>query len=137
MGAIGGDITEITYNHPTLGSGVIFPKSDEDSEYDLGGLRSADDEGMVDGSGAMIDKMNRKRWSFGVAVAWDMNGREDLEKITEMAGHPVPADWTFSHINGTVYKGTGKPVGDYKGNGNQATFPLKVSGGGRAKKIVG
>ena len=135
--AVGGDITEITYNHPTLGTGVIFPKAAEDSTYDLGGLRSSDDDNMVDGGGNMIDQMNRRRWSFEVLVAWDMNGRQDLEKLTDLAASPVQSVWTFTHINGTVYGGTGKPVGDMQGNGNQATFTLKVGGGSLLKKIVG
>lgn len=134
--AVGGDILEITYNHPTLGSGVIFPKASEDSTFDLGGFRSNDDANMVAGNGEMIDQINLARWSFEVAVAWDMNTREDLEKLNDLAADPVLADWTFSHINGTVYGGTGKPVGDLSGNGNAATFTLKVSGGGKLKKIV-
>jgi len=135
--AVGGDITEITFNHPTLGTGIIFPKSSEDSTFDLGGFRSNDDANMIDGSGEMIDQLNRARPFVEVTVAWDMNTREDLEKITELNASPVLSDWTFTHVNGTVYGGTGKPVGDVQGNANAATFPLKISGGGTFKKIVG
>lgn len=130
----GGDIIEITYNHPDLGSGVIYPKSAEDSTYNLGGFRSQDDKNMVDGSGEAIDTMNRERWSFESTVAWDMNLREDLEKLSALAASPTPATWTITHINGVVHAGKGKPVGDLSGNGNKATFPLKVSGGGVLKK---
>jgi len=137
MAAIGGDILEVTYNHPTLGSGTIFPKAAEDSTLDLGGFRGNDDANMIDGSGGTIRQLNRARWSAEVTVAWDMNSRTELEKLTALAGDPVEADWTFSHINGTVYGGTGAPVGDMQGNGNAATFTLKVSGGGKLKKIVG
>lgn len=129
--AIGGDITEITFNHPTLGSGTIFPKAAEDSTYDLGGYRSDDDNNMIDGGGNMIDKMNLNRWSFEVKVAWDMNIAETLEAVVAQASSPVPAQWTFTHINGSIYGGIGKPVGDLKGNGNEATFTLKISGGGK------
>lgn len=135
MATGGGDIIEVTFNHPTIGSGTLFPKAAEDSTYDLGGIRSSDDANMVDGGGNMIDQMNRVRWSFEVPIAWDMNTNLELEKITAMAADPVPAEWTFTHINGMVYAGTGKPVGDLQGNGNAATFPLKVSGGGKLKKI--
>lgn len=137
MAAVGGDIIEITYNHPTLGSGTIYPKAAEDSTFDLGGIRTSDDANMVDGAGATIRQMNRVRWSYEGPVAWDMNDREDLDNITALAGDPVEADWTFSHINGSVWKGKGAPVGDLQGNGNQATFTLKVSGGGRLVKIAG
>ena len=136
MSAVGGDIIEAAFNHPTLGSGVIFPKAGEDSTFDLGGLKSDDSEDMIDGSGNMIDKMNRKRWGVEMTIAWDNNSRLELEKVQAMESSPVPAVWTISHISGAVYKGTGKPVGDLKGNGNNATFPLKLAGGGILKKII-
>ncbi len=129
-----GDFLEITFNHPTIGSGSLFVKAAEDSTLDFGGIRSQDDANMVDGGGNMLDQMNRVRWSFEATVSWDMNLREDLQKIVMLAASPVPAEWTFSHINGTVYGGTGKPVGDYQGDGNKGTFKLKVSGGGVLKK---
>jgi len=136
MSAVGGDIIEAAFNHPTLGSGVIFPKAGEDSTFDLGGLKSDDSEDMIDGSGNMIDKMNRKRWGVEMTIAWDNNSRLELEKVQAMESSPVPAVGTISHISGAVYKGTGKPVGDLKGNGNNATFPLKLAGGGILKKII-
>jgi hypothetical protein len=134
--AVGGDILEITYNHPSLGSGVLFAKANEDSTFDEGGFRSNDDESMVDGGGNMIDQINRVRWSFESTISWDMNNREELAKLVAMAGSPAPADWTITHINGSVFSGKGKPVGDLKANGNQATMPLKLSGGGILKKII-
>jgi len=132
--ATGGDIIEITYNHPTLGSGVIFAKSNEDSTFDLGGFRSNDDANMIDGSGTFIDQINRKRWKFSVMVAWNMNDANELEKIAQLSESSLLGDWTFSSINGTVWTGKGKPVGDYEGNGNNPTFTLVVSGGGKLKK---
>lgn len=136
MPVVGGDITEIQFNHPTIGTGFLFPKASEDSMFDLGGFRTNDDSDNVDGSGRTIRKLNRTRWSFTVLVAWDMNVAKDLEKVMQMAGDPVEAVWTISHVNGSVYQGTGSPVGDYDGNGNAATFPLNVSGGGRLRKIA-
>jgi hypothetical protein len=133
----GGDIIEITFNHPTVGSGSIFAKSGEDTTFDPGGFRSADDENMVTGSGEMIDQMNNVRWSFEATVTWDMNLREELAKVAQLAASPILADWTISHINGTVYGGKGKPVGPVAGNANQATFTLKLAGGGALKKIGG
>lgn len=126
---VGGDIIEITFNHPTLGSGVIYPKANEDNSYDLGGFRSEDDVNSIAGNGAMIDKMTRKRWFLNTVIAWDMNLDLTLEKIQSLAGSPVECDWTITHINGTIYGAKGKPVGDLTGNGNTATFPLKISGG--------
>lgn len=131
---VGGDIIEITFTHETLGAGVIFPVSNSDSSIDLGGYRSNDDQNMVTGAGEMIDQLTNKRWSVECPVAWDSNTREDLEKINALAASPIPADWTISMINGTIYSGQGKPVGDYTGNANTAQFPLKIAGGGKLKK---
>lgn len=137
MGAVGGDIIELTFNHPVLGQGVIFGKSNEDSTFDTGGYRGEDDANMIDGSGQVIKKLNLNRWSMECTVSGDMNTRLDLEKLSTMSGHPVDATWTISHINGTVYKGVGSPVGDVQLNANNATIKLKLSGGGSLKKIAG
>lgn len=134
--AVGGDITEVTYNHPTIGSGTLFIKANEDSTFEPGGFRSNDDANGVTGSGEMIDQMNRVRSGFEVTVAWDMNTRNDIENVVLMVGSPVLADWTVTHINGTVWGGKGKPVGDISGNANNATFVLKVAGGGNFSKIL-
>lgn len=127
--AVGGDIREVTFNHPTIGSGVLLPKANEASTYDLGGLRSDDDDNGVDGGGNIITKMNRNRWSFEVAVSNDMRTKNELEKITAMAGDPDDATWTVTHVNGTVYVGVGRPVGQIKFNGNDSIFTLKCAGG--------
>lgn len=131
----GGDITEVTFNHPTIGTGVIYPKSNEDSNYDLGGLRGNDDANMVDGAGNNIRQLNRVRWFFEIVVAWD-SSNETLEKLNQLAGDPVEADWTFTNVNGSVYGGKGAPVGDVQGNGNTSVITLKVAGGGKMKKIA-
>jgi aromatic ring-cleaving dioxygenase len=135
--AIGGDLVEITFNHPVLGNGIFQAKAAEDSSYDLGGVRATDDKQGVTGSGTAIYQMNNNRWQFGCVVEWDMNNRDDLGKIALLARHPVDADWTVTHINGVVHGGKGRPVGDYEGNGNTATFDLLLQGGGQFKKIVG
>ena len=134
---VGGDIIEITFNHPIVGSGTIYPKSTEDSTFNLGGFRSEDDMAKIAGDGSMIDTINRVRWSFEVPATWDQNSANELDKLIELAESPIEADWTISSINGTVWGGKGKPVGELPGNGNAATITLKLSGGGRLKKIVG
>ena len=133
MSAVGGDITEITYNHPTLGTGTIYPKAKEDSTLNLGGFRSEDDENGVDGSGRTIDKMNRVRWSAECVIGWDNNVAKELEAIVAMAESPVEADWTVTHVSGQVYGGTGKPVGNLDGAMGAATFSLKIAGGGKMR----
>jgi hypothetical protein len=135
--AVGGDIQEIRFQHPTEGSGVLFAKSAEEAKYNLGGPRSNDDNNGVTASGEMIDQINNTRWSFENTCAWDMNTRDDVDKVSRMAESPLLADWTITHINGAVHGGKGKPVGDIEGDGNAATFPLKLAGGGKLKKIAG
>ena len=132
-----GDVLEITYNHPTLGSGTYFPKSAEDSSFDSGDFRSTDDANSITASGSMIDIINRTRWSVELPVEWDSAVDDELESLRELAANPVLAEWTIRRINGTVYRGTGKPVGDIVGNGNTGTIPLKVAGGGVMEKIAG
>lgn len=134
--AVGGDIVEITFNHPTIGSGTLYPKASEDSTFNPGGFRSEDDMSKIAGNGIMIDTMNRQRWSFEVPISWDMNDANELPKLIELAGSPVLADWTITVINGTVWGGKGKPVGETPGNGNTAIITLKVSGGGLLEKII-
>lgn len=136
MAATGGDISEVTWNHPTLGSGTLFPKSNEGNTYDVGGIRTGDDANMISGAGTPIYQMNRQRGFFEIVVENDQNVRGDAELMAELAADPVEADWTFSVLNGTTWGGKGKPVGDIAPDINASTFTLKVAGGG-FKKISG
>jgi len=135
MGYTGGDIKSISYNHPTLGSGTLFPKAGEDGTLDRGGFTSADDDAMVTGAGQMIDVITAKRGSFEVVCAWDTTDKQELKRINEMAGTPVLADWTITHISGAVWGGKGKPVGDVKGSTNAATFTLKLAFEGKINDL--
>ena len=132
----GGDITEITWNHPTLGSGILRVKASEDNTYDLGGLRVNDDANQLTGDGTNIKQMNQHRWFVNVTCAWDMNINLDLEKINALAAAPISATWTITSINGSIYGGVGDPVGDLAGNVNNVTFPLTISGGGKLAKTI-
>lgn len=129
MAFTGGDIIEISYNHPTIGSGILQPKANEDNEYDIGGVRSNDDEQGISSQGEAIYSMTMKRWSAKCVVASDMNIRQEYEKVIAMAASIDEGVFSFQHINGTIYKGKGKPVGDLKLNVNQSTFQLQLSGG--------
>lgn len=129
MAAVGGDITEIRYNHPTLGTGVFYPKSGEDNTYDPGGIRTGSDANMIDGSGNPIFQKNRVRGFFEAVIANDQNTAQEAETMAALSASPVPAEWSFSIINGTTYSGTGTVVGDIQPNINQATVTLRVEGG--------
>lgn len=136
MAFVGGDLIEITYNHPTLGSGTLFPKSSEDTTINLGGFRGADDANMVTGAGENIRQLNNSRWSVEATIAIDTVTKLETEKLVALAASPVEATWTFSHVSGSVYGGTGAPVGDLNPNLNASTMALKVAGGGQLKKLV-
>jgi len=136
MASTGGDILEMRYNHPTLGQGVFYPKSNEGNTFDLGGFRNADDQNMISGDAEPIYQMNRVRSTVEIVVANDMNERNDLQLAIDLASSPIAAEWAISHVNGTVWGMTGKPVGDLQSDVNAATFTLKI-GGGIMRKIVG
>lgn len=132
---VGGDILEISYKHPTLGSGTLFPKSSEDMTVDPGGYMSADEAEGVTGDGQPINKLTRKRWFCETTVAWDTSVTDELDQLNNLASNPVDADWTFTHINGTIWGGKGRPVGDIQGSTKDAQAKIKISGGGKLAKI--
>jgi len=133
--AVGGDIIEITYNHPTLGSGTLYPKSGEAFTLDQGGIRSADDANGIDGSGTPIRTMNYVRWTVEGIISWSSNTTNEVDVLSKLAADPVESDWTLASINGVVWGGKGFPVGDINGDTNAATTSIKISGGKLFKKI--
>lgn len=135
MSIVGGDVKEVTYSHPEIGSGSIFVKSDEDSELDLGGYKSVDEEKSIDSGGNMIDIMTLSRWSATFVVAGDLMVRKELEKLSSLMRSTVPAVWTITHVSGAIYRGIGKPVGDLKQVLKASTIQLKVAGGGEASSV--
>lgn len=135
MSVIGGDIKELTFNHPDTGSVTIYPKSGESSTINPGGYRSEDDDKMIDGSGRMIDKQTYIRPSVSCVIAWDNNETLELEKMVILAGSPILAEVTVTHASGTVWGGKMKPVGNLDGAADAATFALKLAGQNKLKKI--
>ena len=132
--AVGGDIIEITFSHPVVGSGILLPKAGEASTYDTGGFRTDDDNNGVDGGGNAIRVMKRSRWSAEAVISNDMNTKQEYEKVVKMAGDPQAGTWTLTNINGTVYQATGFPVGDLKLDTMASTFSLKIAGGQKMVK---
>ena len=108
-----GDIVDITVNHPTLGSGRFAPIAANSNTLDVGGIRTSDDQNGLTGNGSLVWKKNRVRAGFECLVENDMNADPgDLVFAAQLSAHPDMAEWTITHINGTVWRGTGKPVGD-------------------------
>lgn len=136
MGFIGGDILTIAYNHPVIGSGTLFPKAAEDGTLDKGEYMSQDDANQVTASGQLIDIINRKRAGFeSPPIAWDSVDTDELQQVNDMAGSPILADWTITHISGAVWGGKGKPVGDIQGSTNAGTFTLKLAFEGKVNNL--
>jgi len=131
----GGDLIEITCNHPTLGSFSFATKSNESYTLDPGGFRSADDANMVSGNGTFIDQVNRVRWSFEGPLMADFVSNLEIENLPELAASAELGTWTFSHISGVVWRGKGKFVGDLQVDTNTAQITAKISGGGKLEKL--
>jgi hypothetical protein len=135
MAIVGGDLTEATYNHPELGTGVFYFKGSEDGTFSLGGFTSADDNAMIDGAGNMIVIINQKQWSIEGVITWDMKSGGSLADLQALSASTKDSDWTVASANGTIYTGKGRPVGDLAGNSGQATMGLKLAGGGKLTEI--
>lgn len=131
----GGDIIEITCNHPNLGEFRFQAKSNESFTLDPGGLRSNDDSNLITGAGEMIDQVNRVRWSMEGAVAVDVDSGNELENLPLLAASPDLGTWTITHVTGIIWTGRGKVVGDLNTDTNNAQMTLKVAGSGVLQKI--
>ena len=69
-------------------------------------------------------------------IEWDdINGSEDQD-LAALQGSPVLGEWTIRRANQKVYRGTGKPVGDVKPNGNTSTIAFKCAGGGVLEPVA-
>lgn len=132
---LGGDITEISCSHPTLGDFRFATKADESYSIDFGGFRNDDDASNVSGAGALISKKNRVRWSLEGPILLDLQSGLETKGVNDLAESSEPGVWTITHISGAIWKGTGEVVGDLVGDTNTAQMPAKVSGGGKLEKI--
>lgn len=129
-----GDVDEIVCQHPNLGSFRFFPKANEDYTVDMGGVRTNDDTNQVTSNGQNIKQMNRARWRFEGPVAVESDG-STLDNINRLTAEAEDGTWTFTLLNGTIYKGKGSPVGDVQLSSNAGTMSLIVGGGGVLERI--
>jgi hypothetical protein len=135
MAVVGGDLEEIVCSHPVLGTIRFQPKSNESFTIDTGGFRVNDDGNQITGDGTMIQQINRMRWSVEGPIAIDTTEGTTESDLTALAESPQLGEWSFTHISGTIRKGTGTVVADIQSDFNVATLTLKVSGGGRLEVI--
>lgn len=123
MSLVGGDLIDATYNHPTVGSGTLFFKSNEDATIIQGGFATNDDANQITGSGTLIVQKNRRAGSIELPpIAWDMTDINELDKLQQMSNSSLLADWTFTHVSGAIFGGKGVLVGDIAGSTNTATI---------------
>lgn len=128
----GGDINDFVFQHPSLGEKRLSPKSNEDFTIDYGGFRNNDDANQVTGAGEPIYQTNRVRSSIEGVFA--MND-EDFKFLLLLTQDAQESTITVTHINGTIWKLKGKPVGDLQFSTNTSTMTLKVSGGGTIERL--
>ena len=132
---LGGDITEVTISHPSLGDFRFATKSDESYNIDFGGFRNADDSAAVTGNGKKIGKKNRVRWSFEGPLLVDLKNKVDQKNIQDLVNSDEDFTLTITHTSGAIWKGEGEIVGDLVIDSNTAQLPIKISGGGQLETI--
>jgi hypothetical protein len=132
--AIAGDIREITFNNEDAGSGTFKPIAGEDGTFDLGGRRTLDED-VITSDGEKVNKISMMSWKYESSVRWDAANGKDLEKLTLLSGSTKDTDFTFELMDGTIYGGTGRPVGDLVGSAKDGTISIKVTGGGGLREI--
>lgn len=134
--ARGGDLIDMNWTHPTLGQGTFYAKANEDSSIFIGGFVSADEDNNIDGGGTRIDKLNRAVPYVKCTAVNDMS-LGTAEQIQALQSSPDPATYTFTWVNGHVYKLTGgKIVGAIEINVNESTFDLKIAGSNTLQKLT-
>ena len=131
----GGDLVEVTVNHPTLGNFTFATKSNESYTMDPGGKRSNDDANMVTGAGEFIDQVNQVRWSFEGPLLADFLSGEEVSRLPALAESSELGTWTFTHVSGAIFRGKGKFVGDINIDTNNAQFTAKIAGGGKLETL--
>ena len=132
-----GDIIEVTYNHPSLGSGTFFCKANEDGTLEPGGFRNNDDDNSVTGNGQIIIQKNYRLATMEFPpIAWDMTDKDDQKKLSDLAESSDLADYTIAHVSGAIWAGSGIPVGDIPGVTNTAQVTLKLAFNGKLKQIA-
>jgi hypothetical protein len=133
MPYFGGDTKEVTFNNPDLGSRTYQAKSNEGNTADPGGIRTT--EVGVTGNGVGMYKKNAIPWEQTVLLAFDSKS-DDLDFLASIAGSLKETTITVTINNGAVWQGIGTISGDLKGNTNDSTVPVTLSGGGEFKNIA-
>lgn len=123
-----GDIKEITFNHPVIGSGRFRPKSGEGNTYKIGGFQNNDDANAIASDGTLIMSKNRVSGMLEAVVINSTAEGEtsDADTLQQLIDSPEPADWTFTTMADAVFAANGHPVGEITPDLNAGTFTLKI-----------
>jgi hypothetical protein len=133
---IGSDFLQIGLKHTTLGSLTLYPKSGENGQIETGGLTTESDAKGITGSGEAIYKQTIGRWVVETPpIAWKRQGIDTLALVKGMSTSFEEVDCTFELVDGTIWIGKGKIVGEIKGATFDATIPMKFEGGGELTKL--
>jgi len=137
-GIVAGDFKDVKVTSPTLGSRTLYFVSDTDGTVDMGGYRADDGANNIDGGGRPINKWKQTRWMVKGTVSWNMedpNG-DELSFAVACAQDPNQLNCTFTHVNGSVWVGTGVFTGDLQGSTKDGQFDITLSGGGILQKTA-
>jgi len=136
MAAIGCDFLQIGLRHSTLGSVILFPKAGENGQIEVGGTTTESDPKGITGSGEAIYKASVVRWVVEApAIAWKRTGTDLQTILKNMSSSLEELDCTFELVDGTIWVGRGKIVGEIKAATLDATIPIKFEGGGKLSRI--
>lgn len=129
MAKIGGDLLQITVQHPTAGSKIIYGVAGESTTIKLGGIENEDNGAVDGGQNLIISKRNVAGYIQGPFANDNRAAQAEFEFMQVVAASPVEAVFTFAYIDGEIYSGSGTPVGEITLDAKAATFQMKVTSG--------
>ncbi len=138
MAVIAGDLGEIAWKNPSVGtgSGTWYGKAGADMTIMKGGLQANDAADGVDSGGRALFELTNTRWSMSGTITWDMVVARELNDVQLLSASGVDTEFTISNrATGQVYSGVGRPVGEISGNAKSGTIAIKLGGGGILKEI--
>ena len=124
----GGDLKEVRFNNPDVGSGKFNSKSGETHTLMLDYYRTDDDDTNIDSGGNLLNLKSLKPGSYEFSIINDERNpnRQELETLVALSGSFSDTTWSFTSVNGIAYTATGNVVGDLALDRSKAMIPGKV-----------
>jgi hypothetical protein len=124
----GGDLKEVRFNNPDVGSGKFSSKSGETHTLMLDYYRTDDDDTNIDSSGNLLNLKSLKPGAYEFTIVNDERNpnRQELETLVALSGSFTDTTWSFTSVNGIAYTATGNVVGDISLDRSKATISGKV-----------